>query len=471
MHAPLFTAPVLLVEQPRRLFSAEGHYEVLSEHGQPLAYVNEHMTAWTHSHRRSSQLPHRFTIYAPDGHPLLSLDKPWDRGRPYIHVSGPHNEPYGSIVQDRSFMGSRFRLNDPRGHTVAEIRGDWSGWDFTVLDHAGIEIARIGKEHPGLGGQFFTTEDRYALEFAYDLPWPLRRLVIGAAITIDVLLHEREPEFYHSHYADFRRYPEYGYEPRHHWHHPRRGYVVSRRQRPPLVVHTFRPVRRRSTAPRDRVGGSRGSYRPLSSRSEAPAPRATRTPRVERRGGGGFASRSEAPSSGSTSRRERQGRSQSGGTSRAAGSRRDSSQNRTARPARDGTTGSPGAASSGLPMASGRPPAKGASTSRGASAARGTSSRGSASSSRGTSSSRRSSSGGFSSRSDSGRNGSGSASGGFRSSGGSASGRSSSGRSSASGRSSSSRSSSSGRSSSSRSSGSGRSGGSRRSGGGSSRRR
>ncbi|WP_431871257.1 LURP-one-related/scramblase family protein [Nocardiopsis eucommiae] len=462
MHAPLFTAPVLLVEQPRRLFAAEGHYEVLSDRGQPLAYVNEHMTAWTRTHRRASQLPHRFTIYAPDGHPLLTLDKPWDRGRPYIHVSGPHHEPYGTIVQDRSFLGSRFRLNDPRGHTVAEIRGDWSGWDFTVLDHAGIEIARIGKEHPGLGGGFFTTEDRYALEFAYDLPWPLRRLVIGAAITVDVLLHEREPEFYHSHYADFHRHPEYGYEPRHHWHHPRRGYVVDRRRRRPLVAHAFVPVRRRPrVASGEHAAVSRRDYRPVSARSEAPAPRAARAPRVERRGGAGFASRSEAPASGWTSRRERRGRAQGGGgTSRAARVKREVSGNRTAGRASDGTTGSADRSSSspspGIPRSLGAPSRK-ASTSRGtpasrsASSSRGTSSR-SASSSRGTSSSSR----GSASRSGSSR----------LSGGGRGFGRATSSRSSGSGagRSSSSR------SSSSRRSGGGRSGGGRSSGGSSRRR-
>lgn len=457
MHAPLFTAPVLLVEQPRRLFAAEGHYEVLDGGGHPLAYVNEHMTAWTHTHRRDSRLPHRFTIYAPDGHPLITLDKPWDRGRPYIHVSGPHRESYGTIVQDRSFMGSRFRLNDPRGHTVAEIRGDWRGWDFTVLDHAGIEIARIGKEHPGLGGRFFTTEDRYALEFAYDLPWPLRRLVIGAAITIDVLLHEREPEFYHSHYADFRRHPEYGYEPRHHWHHPRRGYMVTRRRRRPLVVHTFQPVRRRSRVVSGRHAGvSRRDHRPVSGRSEAPAPRAVRAPRVERRGGAGFASRSETPASGWTSRRERRGRAQGGGgTSRAARIKRDVSGSRTAGRASDGTAGSSGRSSSGLGFdRSSGTPARKASTSRGTSSSR------SASSARGTSS-----------RGTASRSGSSRVSGGGRGFGKAASsrvGRSGAGRSSA-GRSSSSRSSSS-RSGSGRRSGGGRSGGGRSSGGSSRRR-
>ncbi|MBR8744018.1 LURP-one-related/scramblase family protein [Nocardiopsis sp. MG754419] len=468
MHAPLFTAPVLLVEQPRHLYANEGHYEVLAESGRPLAYVNEHMNAW--SPRGGDQRPHRFTIYGTDGHPLLTLDKPWDRGRPYIYVTGPHGEPYGSIVQDRSFMGSRFRLNDARGHTVAEIRGDWNGWDFTVLDHAGIEIARIGKEHPGLIERFFTTEDRYALEFAYDLPWPLRRLVIGAAITIDVLLHEREPEFYHSHYADFGRHPEYGYQPRHHWHHPRRGYIVTRRVRPPLVVHeTFRPARRSGYVPvRERVVEPRGGYRTHGSRSGAgrasaaysEEPRrtaradrragggfASRSESSSRRAGGGFASRSESPSSGASARRERQGRSAGGGRTGGGSTSRSS--------------GLFGGGSGGGSFGSG---GSGGSTGGSSSSRSGGASRSSGSS--------RGSGGGRSS------GGSSRSSGGFRSAGGRSSGgasRSSGGFRSASGRSSggSSRSSG-GRSSSSRSSGS-RSSSSRssssRSSGGSSRRR
>lgn len=292
MHAPLFTAPVLLVEQPHRLYASEGHYEVLSEQGHPLAFVNEHMTPWRG--RGGPHRPHRFTIYDPQGHPLITLDKPWERGRPYIHVSGPHGEPYGSIVQDRKFMGSRFRLNDPRGHSVAEIRGDRNGWDFAITDHAGIEIARISKEHPGLTGHFFTTDDRYALEFAYDLPWPLRRLVLAAAITVDVLLHEREPEFYHSHYADFRRYPEYGYQPRFHWHHPRRGYVVARRRRAPLV-------------PRSRFRPTRGATRYVSSRRTGAA-RVDRSRRVT----GPAARQESAAASGGIARRARSERRRAG---------------------------------------------------------------------------------------------------------------------------------------------------------------
>lgn len=420
MHAPLFTAPVLLVEQPHQLHENEGHYEVLDEQGHPLAFVNEHMMPWR-GHRPHQ--PHRFTIYDPHGYPLLHLDKPWERGRPYIHVSGPHGEPYGSIVQDRNFMGSRFRLNDARGHRVAEIHGDWNGWDFTITDSAGIEIARVSKEHPGLNSGFFTTEDRYALEFAYDLPWPLRRLVLGAAITIDVLLHEREPEFYHSHYADFRRYPEYGYQPRHHWHHPRRGYVVDRRRRRPLLpVGRFGPVRRttRHVPLWERAAPVRTPYRAYSSRSsraQTPsagarsAPAARRTSRPTRHGGASGASRSRR-TFGPSSRQE--SAAASGGVTRRARSERRRP-NAGGTPSRSRVGGAARRTGDGSARASGasaRRSSSGGSSSRSSSARKsfGTAARSTGKrlgSSRATGgSTRRSSSGGSSRRSSGGRGGS-----------------------------------------------------------------
>ncbi|MBE2999630.1 scramblase [Nocardiopsis sp. HNM0947] len=301
MHAPLFTAPVLLVEQPHRLHRSEGHYEVVDERGHPLAHVNEHMSSWRGL--RGQHRPHTFTIYDTRGRPLITLHKPWERGRPHIHVSGPRGERYGTIVQDRSFTGSRFRIDDPRGRRVGELRGDRKGWRYSVLDHAGVEVARLGKEHPGLRGQFFTTEDRYALEFAYDLPWPLRRMVLAAALTVDVLLHEQEAEFYHSHYADFRRYPEYGYQPRHHWHHPRRGYLVDRRRRAPLAPRSsFRaPHSGGAYVPLRESAPPQAGYAPYSGpvhaahsapgvQRSAPVSRNTAGPRRTTPGGGGGAS-------------------------------------------------------------------------------------------------------------------------------------------------------------------------------------
>ena len=448
MHAALFTAPVLLVEQPHQLYANEGHYEVLDEQGHPLAFVNEHMTPW---HGHGPHRPHRFTIYDPHGQPLLNLDKPWDRGRPYIHVSGPHGEPYGSIVQDRKFMGSRFRLNDPRGHRVAEIRGDWNGWDFTITDSAGIEVACISKEHPGLNNGFFTTEDRYALEFAYDLPWPLRRLILGAAITVDVLLHEREPEFYHSHYADFRRYPEYGYQPRHHWHHPRRGYVVAHRRRPPLVpLSRFRPVQRttRYVPLRERSRSVRTSYRaysapaqaPLAGTRNAPASRRTVQPprrsgasRVQPRRASGPSSRQEsAAASGGIARRARSERQRpTGGGASSRSSAGGSARRTTGAPSRGSSDSSRRSSSGGSSRGSsarkslgsaarsagrrlGSSSSSGGSSRRssGSGSSRGGSLGKSFGSSRGSSGSARRSSGGSSRRSSGGRGGSSRGSGG-----------------------------------------------------------
>ena len=211
---PLYAAPVLTVEQPRRLFASGGRYQVFDGAGAPVATVAEHRSAWSGWSGKSR--PHRFSVYGVRGDELMVIDKPWRMGKPHIHVWAMGHF-IGTIVQGRSLLGSQFRIKDPHGHTVGEISGNWTGWDFRVQLH-GAEAARINKRHTGLRGAWFGTEDRYAVEFAGQLHPAMRKLVVAAAVTVDVLLHEREPDYYYSSSRYDRRHRHHHYG--HHQHHP-----------------------------------------------------------------------------------------------------------------------------------------------------------------------------------------------------------------------------------------------------------
>ncbi|MDS1270211.1 phospholipid scramblase-related protein [Lipingzhangella sp. LS1_29] len=200
---PLYASPVLMVEQPRQLFQ-DSYYQVFDTHGQPVAHVREAAPAGdfigSGRHR-----PHRFHIVAPDGEPLLVLDKPWQWGRPHIYVtSGYDGTPVGTIVQDLTFLGSRFWLQDGHGRTLGQIEGNWNSCDFRITGADGREVARINKHYTGLFSGEWGTESRYALQFAHQVQEPLRTLVVAAAITVDVMLHERDESFYH--YGPRRRW-------------------------------------------------------------------------------------------------------------------------------------------------------------------------------------------------------------------------------------------------------------------------
>lgn len=193
---PLYQSRVLMVEQPRQFFNADSYYQVFDERGAPVAHVREDRNVYSFLPGRARQQPHRFVVLSPHGEPMLTLDKPWNRGLPHIYVTAAHGAPVGAIVQDLKFVGSRFTLEDPNGYALGRIEGNWNNWDFRIFDHQGYQVANISKQYTGLFSGRWNTEDRYAVEFGHDVMDPLRTLIVSAAITIDVLLHERDDDFY-----------------------------------------------------------------------------------------------------------------------------------------------------------------------------------------------------------------------------------------------------------------------------------
>jgi uncharacterized protein YxjI len=193
----LFTSPVLLVEQPKKVFAVESQYTVFSQYGQPLATVGEPTLSGGKKAMRflfkeySNNTRHTLYVTRPDGMPMLVIDKPFALSTPKVQVSWPNGQPVGSI-QRHFGLKPRFTMLDPGERQLAEIRGDFFAWDFTVTDWQGLDIARVNKQWEGLGAAWFTTADRYAVQIQYQLPDPLRTLVVATAITIDVVLHENK---------------------------------------------------------------------------------------------------------------------------------------------------------------------------------------------------------------------------------------------------------------------------------------
>lgn len=192
----VFNAPVLLVEQPRKFFSVEASYQVLGEGGAPLASVREiDLSALMKVARfffseNSDNFPAKLQISDPAGRPLLVVHKPFAFMHPKTKVLRPDGALLGYIAKDFKLVGSRFRLLDPGDAELGEITGNWTGWEFSIKDINGVQVARVSKRFAGLTKEFFTTADRYGVEIHPELRDPLRSLVIASAVTIDLVLHQ-----------------------------------------------------------------------------------------------------------------------------------------------------------------------------------------------------------------------------------------------------------------------------------------
>ena len=90
-------------------------------------------------------------------------------------------------------LGGGFDVFDSAGNRVAEIKGDWKGWNFRFLSSDGIELGTVTKKWAGLGKELFTSVDNYiiALDEARALPPDANALLLAAGLAIDTVYKEK----------------------------------------------------------------------------------------------------------------------------------------------------------------------------------------------------------------------------------------------------------------------------------------
>ena len=76
------------------------------------------------------------------------------------------------------------------GQKFAEVKGDWKGWNFRLVDIAGREMGIVTKKWAGLGKELFTNADQYIIEVKES--GSSNALVLAAALAIDIVFKEKQ---------------------------------------------------------------------------------------------------------------------------------------------------------------------------------------------------------------------------------------------------------------------------------------
>lgn len=142
-----------------------------------------------------SLMPTRYQVYeAGRGEPVLTVVKhpQFLRARMEVHFQGRLLARFhGRIFSWRHV----FDVLDPvSGQPMAELRGDWKGWNFQVLGPDGRARAVITKKWSGLGRELFTTADAYMVALAEGAPADPAglALALAAAIALDAARKEQK---------------------------------------------------------------------------------------------------------------------------------------------------------------------------------------------------------------------------------------------------------------------------------------
>ena len=178
-----------------------------------LGYATEENPAWLNWTRlllQKHRMPTTVVVRnLTDDAPLLRLERGWRFLRSKIRVYNAQDELLGYFESKILTLGGGFHVYNARGIRVADIKGNWIGWDFRFLDASGEALGLVTKKWAGVGRELFTTADNYLISITdRGAAQPATAtLLLAAGLAIDTLYKEARSQATGSPTSDFTYTP------------------------------------------------------------------------------------------------------------------------------------------------------------------------------------------------------------------------------------------------------------------------
>jgi uncharacterized protein YxjI len=128
-----------------------------------------------------------------DGRVVLAIRRGFALVRSYVTVTDGLGKEIGRFKSKLLSIGGGFHVLDEMQQPVAEIKGDWKGWNFRFLTPDGTEIGRVTKKWAGLGKELFTSADNYVISLSesHVIRADAMPLLLAAGLAIDTIYKEK----------------------------------------------------------------------------------------------------------------------------------------------------------------------------------------------------------------------------------------------------------------------------------------
>ena len=140
-------------------------------------------------------LPNKVTVTQGDenGALLFQILKPITFFRSKVRVEDGSGRRLGYFKSKIFSFGGGFWVYDESDRQIAEVKGDWKGWNFKFLSADGKEMGLVTKKWGGLAKELFTSADTYAVSIHEDAGTDRDRtiLLLAAALAIDIVYKEK----------------------------------------------------------------------------------------------------------------------------------------------------------------------------------------------------------------------------------------------------------------------------------------
>jgi uncharacterized protein YxjI len=138
-------------------------------------------------------LPTVVQVYESEGSPaVITLRKKPGFLHTTVVVSHPTRGEIGRFKSKLFSLGGGFHILNKSGEKVADVKGNWKGWNFTLVDARGQELGVVTKKWAGIGKELFTTADNYMISLNDQVAEQPDQapLLLAAGLAIDIVYKE-----------------------------------------------------------------------------------------------------------------------------------------------------------------------------------------------------------------------------------------------------------------------------------------
>jgi uncharacterized protein YxjI len=174
-------------------------YDILDpQTQQAIGIAREEPAAWAKWLRlliNKQLLPTTINVYEREEQPpVFSICRPAAFLRAKVTVIGGDGQSIGYFKSKLFSFGGGFFVFTPQDQQVAEVKGDWKGWNFKFLAQDGREIGTVTKKWAGIGKELFTSADNYiiALTDGSSASGSANALLLAAGLAIDMVFKEKK---------------------------------------------------------------------------------------------------------------------------------------------------------------------------------------------------------------------------------------------------------------------------------------
>ncbi|WP_040593391.1 phospholipid scramblase-related protein [Schlesneria paludicola] len=193
----LLDRQTFLVKERAELMRLTDRYDIFDpETGEPIGFAEEKISGFAKLLRLviSKQLIPTTIVVQEDeaSEPVITIKRGLTLLRSKVDVIDKNQTPVGFFKSKLFSLGGGFTVHNAAGEQIANVQGNWKGWDFKLLDMSGQELGRVNKKWAGAIKEIFTSADNYMISLSDEVGSNpgLAALLLAAGLAIDIVFKE-----------------------------------------------------------------------------------------------------------------------------------------------------------------------------------------------------------------------------------------------------------------------------------------